>query len=78
MRSEPRLIGIRDISEYKLVETGVSSYASVDGVNRHEDDPRDKPDGKKDADDHAEKSNKEVRVESVGVCNELVIGSYYG
>ena len=78
MRRIPSLVGTRNITKHKLVETSVPRHTRVGGVNGHKNDPRDEPYGEKDPDDHAEKSNKEICVEAICICNELVIGSYDG
>ena len=63
----------RDVAEAESVEPGPVADARVDGVDREEDDPREDPDGKQQASDHAEEADVEVGIEPVDVPDALVV-----
>jgi hypothetical protein len=67
------LLGGRHIAKNELVEAGMTSNPGVNGGEGEKNGPRYEPNREHDADNHAQETDKEVAVQSIGILNPAIV-----
>jgi len=69
-----RLLSVCDIAKDELVETCMTRNIRIDGREGEKDSPGYEPGWYRDADHHAQETDKKVAVQSVDLFDILIIG----